>query len=37
MKADNVDEAVYTILKAEFKSSKKQWVVVLMKLSDCIT
>ena len=38
MKADNLDEAMYASLKAEFNDyKKKHYVVVLMRLRDCIT
>ena len=37
MKVDNLDEATYANLKAEFNDYKKYYVAVLMKLSDCIT
>ena len=37
MKPDNLDEAMYANLKAEFNDYKKYYVAVLMKLSDCIT
>ena len=37
MKADNLDEVMYANLKAEFNDYKRHYVVVLMKLSNCIT
>ena len=39
MKANNLDEVMYANLKAEFKLmiTKRHYVVVLMKLSNCIT
>ena len=37
IKLDNLDEAMYANLKAEFNDYKKYYVAVLMKLSDCNT